>query len=80
MIWQPDREGTITQRFVLIESNALFLEPLRLAKDSTGSKWTRVANHIDLQSIERKLFAAGWTFFYSAGTVRTTDSGTSGQE
>jgi hypothetical protein len=75
MILQPDRDGMMSQRFVLLEKNTLSPDPLRPANDLTGTGWAPVEKNIDLQRLERKLVAAGWTFFYTAWTVGTIGFG-----
>lgn len=76
---QPEREGTISRRFILIEKSALFPETLRLANDLNKAGWASVANNVDLRQLEGKLFAAGWTFLYTAWTVRIIGFGLSGE-
>jgi hypothetical protein len=68
MMLEPHREGTITQRFILIEKGVLSRD-LRLAHDSTRSSWAKLADDIDLRRLERELFAAGWTFSYAAAII-----------
>jgi hypothetical protein len=34
-----------------------------------GNGWSRITNNL---SLEKKLAAAGWTFFYMAGTIRAS--------
>jgi hypothetical protein len=66
MILDPDHEGMIRHRFVLIQRKTLFRGLLRPANDATGS---------DLRRLEREFFAAGWTFFYTATTIRAIGFG-----
>lgn len=61
---------------ILIENGTLLPEALRLESESPGSGWVPVGNHIDghldAQQLEKKLSAAGWTFFYMAGAITRT--------
>jgi hypothetical protein len=75
MILQPDRDGMMSQRFVLLKKNTLSPDLLRSANDLTGTGWAQVEKNIDPQRLERKLFAAGWTFFYTAWLVKTIGFG-----
>lgn len=75
MMRQPDRDGTITQRFVLLDKSTHFPERLRLPDGLGGTGWTRADNTDDLQQLEKKLFAAGWKCFYTAWTVTTIGFG-----
>src|ERR1700737_4045807 len=71
MISQPKGHQTISPGTILVEKGTLLPEPLGLESDLTESGWARVTNHPDRRQIEAKLAAAGWTFFYMAGTIRT---------
>ena len=64
---QPDGNLTISNGAILFEANTLLPEPSRLDSFATGNGWVRVANNL---AFEKKLAAAGWTFFYMAGTIR----------
>lgn len=75
MILDPDHEGMISHRFVLIQRKTLFRGLLRPANDATGSDWAHVANDTNPRRLERELFAAGWTFFYTATTIRAIGFG-----
>jgi hypothetical protein len=69
MTLDPDHEGMIRHRFVLIHRKTRFRELLRPANDATGSDWVHVANDTNVRRLERELFAAGWTFLYAATTI-----------
>ena len=71
MISQPKGRQTISPGTILVEKSTLLPEPLGLESDLTESGWARVTNNPDRRQIEEKLAAAGWTFFYMAGTIRT---------
>jgi hypothetical protein len=75
MILDPDHEGMIRHRFVLIQRKTLFRGLLRPANDATGSDWVHVANETNLRRLEREFFAAGWTFLYAATTIRAIGFG-----
>src|SRR6185312_15780320 len=75
MISQPESNQAISGGAILVEKNTPLPEPLRLDSDSTGTGWVRVANNVDHQQLEKELSTAGWTFFYMAGTIRTTGFG-----
>jgi hypothetical protein len=63
----PDGSPTISNGAILFEESTLLPEPSRLDSSATGNGWVRVANNL---AFEKKLAAAGWTFFYMAGTIR----------
>jgi hypothetical protein len=48
---------------------------MRLVSDSTGNGWTRVAHNGDVNQLERKIDAAGWTFSCLAGAIRANAFG-----
>jgi hypothetical protein len=82
MILDPDHEGMIIHRFVLIQRKTLFRGLLRPANDATGSDWVHVApdwirvpNDTNPRRLEKELFAAGWKFFYGATTIRAIGFG-----
>lgn len=72
---QPDGNSTIGRGVVLVERSTLLPEPCRLDGDSTGSAWAQVANNGDVHQLEQKIAAAGWTFFFMAGTIRASAFG-----
>jgi hypothetical protein len=51
----------------LIEEKTLLPEPSPHDSVSIGNGWARISNNLAFQN---KLAAAGWTFFYMAGTIR----------
>jgi len=57
----------LTSLIVFTEEKTLLPEPSRLGSVSIGSGRTRISNH---PALGKKMSAAGWTFFYVAGTVR----------
>jgi hypothetical protein len=63
MTSQREDPRSITNGTLLIEENT----PLPEASLQAGSGWTRVVSRV---ALEKKLSAAGWTFFYMAGTIR----------
>lgn len=75
MSLDPDHEGMIIHRFVLIQRKTLFRGLLRPANDATGSDWVHVANDTNLRGLEGEFFAAGWKFFYGATTIRAIGFG-----
>lgn len=75
MISQPESNQAITGGAILVEKNTPLPELLRLDSDSMGTGWARLANNVDNQQLEKTISRAGWTFFYMAGTIRTTGFG-----
>jgi len=59
----PIADGTL-----LIEEKTLLPEPSPHDSVAIGNGWARISNNL---ALEKKLTAAGWTFFYMAGTIRT---------
>ena len=64
-----DNHTPIVDGTLLIEENTLL--PGRTPNDTQpiGNGWTRITNNL---ALERKLAAAGWTFFFMAGTIQAT--------
>ncbi len=60
---------------ILIETGTLLPEPLRLEDGLAADGWSPVANQLDRRQLEKELNAAGWTFFYMAGSIRTLGFG-----
>jgi hypothetical protein len=60
----PIIDGTL-----LIEENTRLPEPSPGESLSFGNGWARIPNNL---AFEKKLGAAGWTFFYMAGVLRAT--------
>jgi hypothetical protein len=58
----PFADGTL-----LIAENTLLPEPSPQDSRSIGNGWARITNNL---VFEKKLAAAGWAFFYMAGTIR----------
>ena len=75
MIPQQEGHRTIAPGAILVEKSTRLPEPLRLEGDSTASGWAPVADNLDGHQLEKELSAAGWTFFYMAGSIRTTAFG-----
>jgi hypothetical protein len=69
---QGDGSPTISNGTILFEEGTLLPEPSRLDNGATRNGWVRVANN---PVFEKKLAAAGWTFFYMAGTIRANGFG-----
>ena len=59
----------------MVEQNTLLPAPLGLESDTTGSGWARITNNPTRRQLETKLAAAGWTFFYMAGKIKTSAFG-----
>jgi hypothetical protein len=58
---------TIVKGTILIAENTHLPEPSTQDSRSIGNGWARVTNSL---AFEKKLAAAGWAFFYMAGTIR----------
>lgn len=80
MTSQQDGNRTIGPGAILVEQNTLLPEPLRLESGSDVTGWARVADNPDGRQLEKKLTAAGWTFFYMAGKIRTLGFGFESQK
>ena len=65
----------MTQRFVLLDNSSHFPELLQLPSGLSGTGWTRPDKTDDLEQLEKKLFVAGWKFFYTAWTVTAVGFG-----
>ena len=72
---QPDGKPNIIAGDILVEKSALLPEPLQLGSDLAGNGWARVASNHHGHEFEKKLAAAGWTFFFMAGAIRTIGFG-----
>jgi hypothetical protein len=59
---------------ILIEKHAACPQCFHL-KDSFLSDWMEVTHNLSPHEFEKQLSAAGWTFFYMVGVVRTTAFG-----
>jgi hypothetical protein len=60
---------------ILVEKDTLLPVPFRLEGNSTGDGWSRVVDNAQVTNLESSLAAAGWTFFYMAGTIRASAFG-----
>src|SRR5271168_137589 len=79
MIPQQENNGKLGQGAILVEGNTILPASLRLKSGSAeGTGWTGLVDNLDGRQIGQKLAAAGWTFFYSAGTIRTIAFGSEG--
>jgi len=58
-----------------VEKNTVLPEAIRLESDFTGNAWARIADHANVRLLEKAIAAAGWTFFYMAGTIRASAFG-----
>lgn len=67
--------GSIASGAILIEKGTVLPEPLTLDNGSAGLGWASVANNPDRRQIEKDLAAAGWTFFYIAGSISSAAFG-----
>ena len=61
-LYSPIVDGTF-----LIEEKTLLPQPSPHDSVSIGNGWARISNAL---TFEKKLAAAGWTFFYMAGSIR----------
>ncbi len=69
------RNSTLDPGLVLVANDTHLPEPFRLESDSTGSGWSQVENNADVHRLEQTLDAAGWTFYYMAGTIQASAFG-----
>lgn len=60
---------------ILIENGTVLPEPLELESDSAAIGWASIANNLSGHQLEKELATAGWTFFYMAGSIKTTAFG-----
>lgn len=60
---------------VLVKKGTPLPQRLGLENDSTAMGWASVSNHLNAHELEKELAAAGWTFFYMAGSIRATAFG-----
>jgi hypothetical protein len=75
MIPQAESSRTIGPGSILVEKNTLLPGSLALESGLTESGWAGVRNNPNRHQLQTKLGAAGWTFFYMAGTIKTTAFG-----
>ncbi len=59
---------------ILIQEGALLPESLRFESEPYANGW-RLVKALDGYGLDRKIRAAGWTFFYMAGEVQATAVG-----
>ena len=71
MISQPQSSRTIGPGSILVEKSTLLPESVGLESDPTQSGWARITNNPDRHQLEKKLTAAGWTFFLMAGAIKS---------
>ena len=64
-----DSNAPIIDGTLLIAENTLLPEPSAQDSHSIGNGWARITNS---PALEKKLAAAGWSFFYMAGTIRAS--------
>jgi len=62
-----DNNAPMVDGALLIAENTLLPEPSPQDSHSIGNGWARITNNV---ALEKKLAAAGWAFFYMAGTIR----------
>ena len=75
MISHANEKTTIIPGAIFVEMSAPLPKPLQLESGLAGNGWAQVANNHDSRELEKKLAAAGWTFFYIAGAIRTIGFG-----
>jgi hypothetical protein len=68
MTTSKDNNAPIIDGTLLIAEDALLPEPSPQDSHSIGNGWARITNNLVL---EKKLAAAGWSFFYMAGMIRS---------
>jgi hypothetical protein len=70
---RPETEdaGALAVGAILIKSDALLPESLRIEREPALNGWTFVRN-LDRGELEREIANAGWTLFFMAGEVRNT--------
>ena len=69
MITTKDSNAPIIDGTLLIAENTLLPEPSAQDSHSIGNGWARITNNL---ALEKKLAAAGWSFFYMAGMIRAS--------
>jgi len=67
MTYQKDNGRTINPGAMLVGESALLPEPVAQDSHSMGNGWACITNNA---AFENKVAAAGWAFFYMAGTMR----------
>ena len=59
---------------ILIEEGTLFPDSVRLESESYSTAWRSVKN-LDGYELDRKVRAAGWSFFFLAGEIKASAFG-----
>jgi hypothetical protein len=73
---QPQNShSSIGRGIVLVENSTLLPASFRLEADSTGTGWSQVSDNGDVHQLEKTIDAAGWNFFYMAGTIQANAFG-----
>lgn len=67
--------SSIGRGTVLVANSTLLPSPSRLESDSAGPGWSQVLNNGDVHQLEKTIDAAGWNFFYMAGTIQASAFG-----
>src|SRR5579871_4119931 len=75
MTYQGNTPSQMVDGTLLIAAATLLPESAENDRVSVGNGWSRISNKA---SFEKKLQAAGWTFFYLAGTIRSNVMGFDG--
>ena len=75
MMQNQSGSSTIGPGLVLVENSTLLPAAFRLEADSSGTGWAQVAGNGDVHQLQKKIAAAGWTFFFMAGTIRASAFG-----
>jgi hypothetical protein len=60
---------------ILVENGTPLPPPLTLENNPGGSGWASLTNNLNHHQLSSQLATAGWTFFYRAGSIRTTAFG-----
>jgi hypothetical protein len=69
MTTTKDNNAPIIDGTIFIAQDTLLPEPSAQDSQSIGNGWARITNHL---ALEKKLAAAGWSFFYMAGMIRAS--------
>ena len=70
-LWEQKENSMITTGTVLIEKHAVRPQCFLLEDDSSTNAWMKVKHNLSSRELEVELSAKGWTFFYTAGSIRT---------
>lgn len=60
---------------ILVKVGTRLPEPLTLECGWMAASWAPIANNLNSRQLTEQLAAAGWTFFYMAGSIRTSAFG-----